>query len=364
VSLGLDVMLEARQPVAHLGSLSNVYFLPMAGNLAWLAITAAAVGGLVLIAVAGAAWATFHRSLKLRLPPRHIARIRVLVGLEILTMVGAVVAAVLFLPGGPHFESVSLRLAFTLAILVITGLAVALLLVTTRIWRDEITSVARRLQVAAASLASLALVCAALVFWLPVAWRSSDGGIDRLATRLAAAGLPVETTLVAYDAIGGPGRLRLVQDAALEFLSPDVRERWRRIPQIVPREYRYTAFMQRVAGALHRAGVPLIVGTDAMGFPWIAPGSSLHRELALLIESGLTPYDVLHAATIMPARLLGRTTEFGTITPGARADLLLVDGNPLDDLSRLQRPAGVMTRGRWFTRDELTDMLRTLSQEP
>jgi hypothetical protein len=271
---------------------------------------------------------------------------------------------VLFLPGGPHFESVSLRLGFTLAILVITGLAVALLLVTTRIWRDEITSLARRVQVAAASLASLTLVCAGLVFWLPVAWRSSDGGIDRLATRLAAAGLPVQTTLVAYDAIGGPGRMRLVQDAALEYLSPDVRERWRRIPQIVPREYRYTAFMQRVAGALHRAGVPLIVGTDAMGYPWIAPGSSLHRELALLVESGLSPYEALRAATVVPARFLGRADEFGTIAPGTRADLLLVDGNPLDDLGRLQRPAGVMTRGRWFTRDELTAMLRAMTQEP
>jgi hypothetical protein len=336
----------------------------MTGNVGWLLATVMSVGGLVLIAVAGAAMATFRRSPELRQAPRPIARIRVLVGLELLTTVGAVVCAVMFLPGGPHFESTALRIAFTAALLVLTALSGALLLVTARIWRDDLTSLSRRLQVGAAAAFSLLLVCAALVFWLPIAWRSSEAGIDRLAARLASAGMPVQTTLIAYDAIGGPGRARLVADAALEFLSADVRDRWRRVPQVVPREYRYTAFMQTVAGAMHRAGVPLMAGTDAMGFPWIAPGSSLHYELELLAASGLRPYEVLQTATIAPARFLARAGEFGAIAPGMRADLLLVDGNPLDDLGRLRRPAGVMARGRWFTRDELSTMLSALAQEP
>jgi imidazolonepropionase-like amidohydrolase len=105
-----------------------------------------------------------------------------------------------------------------------------------------------------------------------------------------------------------------------------------------------------------------MAGTDAMGYPLVTPGSSLHRELQLLVEAGLRPYDALRAATVTPAAFLGRTTEFGTIAAGRRADLLLVEGNPLEDISRLRQVDGVMTRGRWFTRAELNQMLQALSQ--
>jgi hypothetical protein len=364
VRLGLDAMLDARQPLAHLGSLSNIYFLPMVAHLGWLIVTALSVAALVLVAVAGAARAMFRRWPAYGRPPRYIARIRLLVGMQLLTTVGAAVSAALFLPGGPYFDSVTLRVVFSILCLAITAHSVALLIVTSAVWRDEITSIARRLQVTVATMASLALVCAALLFWVPVAWRSSPAGIERLATRLGDAGLPVQTTLVAYDAVGGPGRERLLQNPALDYLRPDVRERWRRIPQAAPRGYRYTDFMQTVAAALHRHGVPLIAGTDAMGYPWLAPGSSLHRELELLIGSGLTPYDALRTATVAPAVFLGRGDEFGTIAPGKRADLLLVEGNPLESTGHLQRPLGVMTRGRWFTHEHLQGMLTALSQEP
>jgi imidazolonepropionase-like amidohydrolase len=99
-----------------------------------------------------------------------------------------------------------------------------------------------------------------------------------------------------------------------------------------------------------------------MGAPLVAPGSSLHRELELLTESGLTPYEAMRAATVVPATFLGKEKEFGTIATGKRADLLLIDGNPLDDVTRLKRPTGVMTRGRWFTRDQLQQMMTALAQ--
>ena len=73
--------------------------------------------------------------------------------------------------------------------------------------------------------------------------------------------------MVAYDAIGGPGQPALVDDSAMDYLQADVRARWLRIPQGVPSWYRYTDFTKKVTSALHRAGVPLMVGTDAMGFP-------------------------------------------------------------------------------------------------
>ena len=122
--------------------------------------------------------------------------------------------------------------------------------------------------------------------------------------------------------------------------------------------------MKKVVGALHRAGVPLIAGTDAMGFPLIVPGASLHRELQLLTESGLTPYEAIRAATINPAVFLGKEEEFGTIAEGKRADLLLVDGDPLQDLARLKQPIGVMVRGKWLSREDLHQQLAVLAGKP
>ena len=147
------------------------------------------------------------------------------------------------------------------------------------------------------------------------------------------------------------------------YLRPDTRRRWLQGPQAGPPGYRYTEFMKKVAGALHRAGVPLMAGTDAMGFPRIAPGASLHHELRLLTESGLTPYAALRAATVAPATFLRKQDEFGAIAVGKRADLLLVEGNPLDDIARLKQPAGVMARGRWFPREELQQMLAALARQ-
>jgi imidazolonepropionase-like amidohydrolase len=97
-----------------------------------------------------------------------------------------------------------------------------------------------------------------------------------------------------------------------------------------------------------------------MGLPMIIPGRSLIRELELLNRSGLSPYEAIRTATVNPAKSLGRDREFGTLAPSRRADLLLLDHNPLESLSALDRPAGVMVRGRWLPRDRLEEMLSAL----
>jgi imidazolonepropionase-like amidohydrolase len=99
-----------------------------------------------------------------------------------------------------------------------------------------------------------------------------------------------------------------------------------------------------------------------MGLPLVPPGSSLHRELQLLSASGLSPYEVMRSATVVPAAFLGRAREFGTIALGQRADLLLVAGNPLEDLGTLKRPMGVMVRGRWLPREKLDELLKLLAK--
>jgi imidazolonepropionase-like amidohydrolase len=104
-----------------------------------------------------------------------------------------------------------------------------------------------------------------------------------------------------------------------------------------------------------------MAGTDAMGLPLVPPGSSLHRELGLLAASGLSPYEVIRSATVVPAAFLGKSKEFGTIAAGQRADLLLVNGNPLDNLTVLEHPNGVMVRGKWLPRQKIDELLRRLA---
>lgn len=104
--------------------------------------------------------------------------------------------------------------------------------------------------------------------------------------------------------------------------------------------------------ALARAGAGILLGTDTPN-PFVIPGWSVHEELALLAEAGLTPYAALRSATAAPAEAFGEAEIWGCVAVGRRADLLLLDENPLDDVAHASRLAGVMTRGRWLDRAEL-----------
>jgi imidazolonepropionase-like amidohydrolase len=106
---------------------------------------------------------------------------------------------------------------------------------------------------------------------------------------------------------------------------------------------------------MHRAGVPLLVGTDAP-VPGAVPGFAVHDELRTLVELGLTPYEALAAATRNAAAYL-RKDDFGTVQVGRRADLLLLSANPLQDIRHTEAIVGVMTRGRWYDEAALRAML-------
>ena len=94
---------------------------------------------------------------------------------------------------------------------------------------------------------------------------------------------------------------------------------------------------------LHRAGIPIVAGTDQS-----VPGHSLHREIELYVMAGLSPLDALAAATIVPARVMKKGTESGTIEKGKRGDLIVLDGSPLDDIRNTRRIHRVITNGRVF----------------
>jgi imidazolonepropionase-like amidohydrolase len=111
------------------------------------------------------------------------------------------------------------------------------------------------------------------------------------------------------------------------------------------------AMQKTLVRMLHESGAPMLVGTDRM--PW---GYAFHWELEQLVDAGLSPWDVLRAATLDAARYLGQDSTSGSVTQGKRADLVLLDANPLDDMRNSTRIAGVVARGRLFEAAELTAM--------
>ena len=111
-----------------------------------------------------------------------------------------------------------------------------------------------------------------------------------------------------------------------------------------------------MVGALHEEGAGILLGTDAAQ-AYHLPGFSIHEELAYLVDAGLSPYEALETGTRNPADAMVKLDEFGTIEEGKRADLILLEHNPLDDIVNVQSRAGVMLRGRWLTEDLLQSML-------
>ncbi|MGQ0641483.1 MAG: amidohydrolase family protein [Gemmatimonadaceae bacterium] len=106
----------------------------------------------------------------------------------------------------------------------------------------------------------------------------------------------------------------------------------------------------------YRAGVPVILGTDA-GDSFVFPGASVHDELGELVKAGLSPAEALRAATLTSATYFGRTADFGTVQAGRFADIVLLEANPLDDIANTRRIRTVFQGGRSFDRAALDSML-------
>jgi len=110
-------------------------------------------------------------------------------------------------------------------------------------------------------------------------------------------------------------------------------------------------------GAMHRAGVEFLAGTTTEEPLFTIPGFSLHDELALFVQAGFTPLEALQTATLNPARFLGRENDFGTVAMGKVADLVLLDANPVENISNTRKIASVVYRGKLYPRASLDAML-------
>ena len=120
-------------------------------------------------------------------------------------------------------------------------------------------------------------------------------------------------------------------------------------------------FLRKFTKAMQEAGVPLLTGTDSPPVPGMYPGYSIHHDLRALRDAGLTNYEALVAATRAPGEFIANQVpgapRFGQLVVGMKADVVLVEGNPLDALDVLERPLGVMTAGRWMTLPELEEII-------
>ncbi|MEZ5946941.1 MAG: amidohydrolase family protein [Hyphomonas sp.] len=113
----------------------------------------------------------------------------------------------------------------------------------------------------------------------------------------------------------------------------------------------------RMIRPMQDAGVGLLTGTDASSEPWVFAGASVHDELAMFVAAGLSPAEALRTATINPMLYQGRSSEGALIAPGEQADLVLLDGDPLADISNTRRISAVFTQGQYYDRSALDALL-------
>ena len=120
--------------------------------------------------------------------------------------------------------------------------------------------------------------------------------------------------------------------------------------------------VEKLVRGFRAGGVRLLIGTDAMN-TGVVPGFSTHDELADLVAAGLTPFEALRAATANAADFLAVPGQRGLVAVGQKADLLLLDANPLENIANSRRIAGVMLRGRWLSRTGLLEILEELDRK-
>jgi hypothetical protein len=147
------------------------------------------------------------------------------------------------------------------------------------------------------------------------------------------------------------------------FLSPFLIEKWKKwnpSSAVVEAARRVEPIRERALKRLYDAGVPVLLGTDC-SMPYVVGGFSVIQELQYLVEIGLTPYQAIATGTSAAASFLGEAGEFGTVTVGRRADLLLVEADPLEDIGNVSKRTGVMIRGQWRPAENLRVDLESLA---
>jgi imidazolonepropionase-like amidohydrolase len=156
----------------------------------------------------------------------------------------------------------------------------------------------------------------------------------------------------------------LANDPRLRYVKPSWKKSWLNmtngsgnVPVAEWTARRETVRREKaLVGRFQKAGVGILAGTDDIS-PYVMPGFSLHDELVMLVESGLSPMQALQAATLNPAKFFNQLDSLGTVDKGKFADLVLLDGNPLEDIHNTTKISSVVVNGRFLDRQQLDSML-------
>lgn len=195
-----------------------------------------------------------------------------------------------------------------------------------------------------------------------------EGRAVALFARLKQNGTWQVPTLSVPHAYASIGDAALYGDPRLQYVDAQTRDGWEHnpivhvdIPAYVESRKRDFQTKLRITRAAHEAGVRFLAGTDSGGVPYLYYGSSLHDELALLVDAGFTPLQALQAATRDAAEFLG-LGDTGTIEAGKRADLVLLRANPLADIHNVSKIDAVILGGRLLDRHDLDELLKLAEQ--
>lgn len=161
----------------------------------------------------------------------------------------------------------------------------------------------------------------------------------------------------------------LARRPEMRFVPPATQAEWAQVKRTILSETGSSAASaertmetrRRLIRALHAGGAGLLLGSDAPQI-YNVPGYSIHRELEALVAAGLTPYQALETGTRNVAVFFGTSAQTGTIAVGKRADLVLLDDNPLRDIRNTTRRAGVMVRGRWLPQADIQSRLDAIAK--
>jgi hypothetical protein len=164
----------------------------------------------------------------------------------------------------------------------------------------------------------------------------------------------------------------MLRDSRLEFVPPALAERWTSeatedaastsAERLAFNEELFGRFV-RLVGTMHAAGVRILAGTDASDESFVYAGASLHDELGMLVEGGMSPAAALATATSAPAEYLGLSDSLGTVEPGKLADLVLLDADPLVDIANTRRIHAVVRGGRYIGPEDRERLLATARAE-
>jgi imidazolonepropionase-like amidohydrolase len=154
-----------------------------------------------------------------------------------------------------------------------------------------------------------------------------------------------------------------LKNQSLEYAIPKIRQDWNNLRKTADTpDMRMGAKLaekwMKIAGELHRRGVPILAGSDSSDEPGVIAGFSLHDELGFLVKVGLTPLEALQTATINPAKFLKTTNKYGTIEEGKVSDLVILNKNPLDNIKNTKDINAVVLRGKLINREKLDGLLQ------